>query len=443
MVTTEVRKGMVSPPDKKYVLYGAGKTGRAFLHLAGKNRISAFIDRNPNVNEIEGVPVIHSWDNGKTLGDEELVIVVTVTNSVYLAEITHELEQIGMEYLLAKDALKMFLDSKKYVLFGIDALDYMDFSYPLGVLGEENVLCCSDVWNIERKDITLWPYLLLEEIVFLRDEGVIADFEIVILTQEMHHFAAIVLVLNRYHLKYRLVDDIAKEQILKEVELYIGLNKRKNFEFHEDLKSLCLRDKYQQAAQISSYFWQDLWAAKRIYKNKPDIHYDIGSRIDGFITHLLSFGQKVKMLDIRPFPIHVDGLEFVETDATYLREVDDESVESLSALCSLEHFGLGRYGDLIDPDACFKCFSAIEAKMKKGGKLYISVSIGNEHLEFNGQRIFYAGTIVESFPQMKLYSFSVCHAGAYEANCNIHKYDNVQNDLKGGQRFGLFEFIKK
>lgn len=277
----------------------------------------------------------------------------------------------------------------------------------------------------------------------MRDEGVIAESEIVILTQEMHHFAAIVLALNRYHLKYRLVEDIAKEQILKEAELYTRLNKRKNFEFHDHLRALCFKDKYQQAGQISSYFWQDLWAAKRIYKNKPDIHYDIGSRIDGFITHLLSFGQKVKMLDVRPFPIHVDGLEFVETDATYLREVVDESVESLSALCSLEHFGLGRYGDPIDPDACFKCFSAIEAKMKKGGRLYISVSIGNEHLEFNGQRVFYAGTIVEFFPRMKLYSFSVCHAGVYEADCSIHKYDNVQNDLIGGQRFGLFEFIKK
>lgn len=429
--------------DRKYVLYGAGKIGRAFLHLVGKSRISAFIDRNIDVNEVEGVPVIHSFNNKNAWEGGEPAIVITVTNSVYLAEIIHELEQIGTEYLLAKDALKIFLDCKKYVLFGIDALDYMDFSYPLGVLGKENILCWSDVWNIERKDITLWPYLSLEEMVFLRDEGVIAEFEIVILTQEMHHFADIVLVLNRYHLKYRLVEDIAKEQILKEAELYIRLNKRKNFEFHDHLRALCLKDKYQQAGQISSYFWQDLWAAKRIYKNKPDIHYDIGSRIDGFITHLLSFGQKVKMMDVRPFPIHVDGLEFVETDATYLREVVDESVESLSALCSLEHFGLGRYGDPIDPDACFKCFSAIEAKMKKGGRLYISVSIGNEHLEFNGQRIFYAGTIVESFPRMKLYSFSVCHAGVYEADCNIHKYDNVQNDLKGGQRFGLFEFVKK
>lgn len=152
--------------DRKYVLYGAGKTGRAFLHLVGKNRISAFIDRNIDVNEVEGVLVFHSFNDKKCVGVEDPVIVITVTNSVYLAEIIHELEQNGTEYLLAKDALKMILDCKKYVLFGIDSLDYMDFSYPLGVLGEENILCYSDVWNIERKDITLWPYLSLEEIVF-------------------------------------------------------------------------------------------------------------------------------------------------------------------------------------------------------------------------------------------------------------------------------------
>ena len=42
----------------------------------------------------------------------------------------------------------------------------------------------------------------------------------------------------------------------------------------------------------------------------------------------------------------------------------------MSALCSLEHFGLGRYGDPVDPEACFKCFENIQRKLKKGGRLY-------------------------------------------------------------------------
>src|SRR5580698_8017855 len=30
------------------------------------------------------------------------------------------------------------------------------------------------------------------------------------------------------------------------------------------------------------YFYQDIWAAKKIYERKPPWHLDIGSRVDGF-----------------------------------------------------------------------------------------------------------------------------------------------------------------
>ena len=60
----------------------------------------------------------------------------------------------------------------------------------------------------------------------------------------------------------------------------------------------------------------------------------------------------------------------------------------MSALCSLEHLGLRRYGDKIDPEACFKCFDAIQKKARKGGKLYISVPIGKECVEFNAHLFF-------------------------------------------------------
>ena len=116
------------------------------------------------------------------------------------------------------------------------------------------------------------------------------------------------------------------------------------------------------------------------------------------------------------------------------------SIESLSALCSLEHFGLGRYGDTIDPEACFKCFESIQKKMKSGGKLYISVPIGKERLQFNAHRIFYVKTIIDSFTQMKLIEFSSTANGKLEKNVELNIYDD---DIKSkGDRFGLFYFEK-
>src|SRR5262245_51188927 len=36
------------------------------------------------------------------------------------------------------------------------------------------------------------------------------------------------------------------------------------------------------------YFYMDLWAARKIFKAAPSRHVDIGSRIDGFVAHLLT-----------------------------------------------------------------------------------------------------------------------------------------------------------
>lgn len=89
-----------------------------------------------------------------------------------------------------------------------------------------------------------------------------------------------------------------------------------------------------------------------VFNNRPEIHYNIGSRLDGFIAHILAMGIPVKMIDIRPFPTEIEGLDTIVDDVTCLRQFEDNSIESLSALCSLEHFGLGRYGDGRNGESC-------------------------------------------------------------------------------------------
>lgn len=145
-------------------------------------------------------------------------------------------------------------------------------------------------------------------------------------------------------------------------EKYQTLNTRDTFKIDESIIRPIIKDKFEDAGVISNYFWQDLWAARLIFQNKPKEHYDIGSRLDGFIAHVLSYGIPVNMIDIRPFPTEVEGLKTIVDDATDMKQFKNESLDSLSALCSLEHFGLGRYGDLIDPEACFKCFNNIQKK---------------------------------------------------------------------------------
>lgn len=226
----------------------------------------------------------------------------------------------------------------------------------------------------------------------------------------------------------------------QDMEKYQSLNKRKNFDIQKNCLWPVVSDKYADAGTIENYFWQDFWAAKLIRKSGVKEHFDIGSRIDGFISHLLVMGIDVTMIDVRNFPKQVEGLHTIIDDATTLRQVADESIGSLSALCSLEHFGLGRYGDTVDPEACFKCFTNIQKKLKKGGHLYISVPVGKERVEFNAHRIFYPATVVDAFADMQLIEFSCATEVEIEYNVDLHKYDNDMHN--GNHRFGLFHFKK-
>ena len=237
--------------------------------------------------------------------------------------------------------------------------------------------------------------------------------------------------------EFSLIEDSFIEDDIKK---YTEMNQRPNFAIKKEYLWTVIKDKYSLAGTVNNYFWQDLWASRLVIKSGVKCHFDIGSRLDGFIAHLLASGIDIAMIDVRKFPEEVEGLHTIVDDATSLKQIPDGSIESLSALCSLEHFGLGRYGDPIDPEACFKCFGNIQRKLKTKGKLYISLPIGKERLEFNAHRVFYPSTIVECFGSLILKEFSCTSNGKIEYDIDIHKYDN---DLHNGNyRYGMFYFIK-
>jgi hypothetical protein len=166
-------------------------------------------------------------------------------------------------------------------------------------------------------------------------------------------------------------------------------------------------DRFEQAGKVyGHYFHQDLWAARRIFAKRPDRHVDIGSRIDGFIAHLLVF-MDVQVIDIRPLHSTVTGLTFHQANASRLDDCADMSIPSLSCLHAAEHFGLGRYGDPIDPDAPFRVMRELQRVLAPGGALYFSVPVGRERVCFNSHRVFSPRTILDTLCDLRLVSFSV------------------------------------
>lgn len=167
----------------------------------------------------------------------------------------------------------------------------------------------------------------------------------------------------------------------------------------------CLTDRYESAGTARGhYFHQDVWVARRIYEAAPEDHYDIGSRIDGFVGHLLAF-REVHVLDVRHLETTQPGLHFTRANLLDL-PFSDGSVASISSLHAVEHVGLGRYGDLVMPDGCFRAIRELQRVVAVGGRLYFSVPIGVERLEFNAHRIFAPATVLEQFRDLELVEFA-------------------------------------
>lgn len=146
-------------------------------------------------------------------------------------------------------------------------------------------------------------------------------------------------------------------------------------------------DKKLEAGQLSGYFIQDLYMAQKIYKANPKKHVDIGSRIDGFVAHVASF-REIELLDIRDVKSSIPNVKYKQADLMDEDSITADYCDSVSCLHALEHFGLGRYGDPIDPYGHIKGIKNIAKMLEGGGMFYLSVPIGSQRIEFNAHRVF-------------------------------------------------------
>lgn len=147
-------------------------------------------------------------------------------------------------------------------------------------------------------------------------------------------------------------------------------------------------DRSDSAGEASGhYFHQDLYVARRVFQRQPRRHLDVGSSTYGFVSHVASF-REIDVLDIRPLK-SVKGINFIQQDLMSLPSELHQYADSVSCLHVLEHFGLGRYGDPLDPHGWAKGLQALKDLLQDGGTLYLSVPSGEkQRIEFNAHRVF-------------------------------------------------------
>jgi len=168
-----------------------------------------------------------------------------------------------------------------------------------------------------------------------------------------------------------------------------------------------ITDDWEESAGVASgqYFHQDLLVAQFVHDHNPARHLDVGSSVQGFVAHVASFRQ-LDVLDIRTLPpTNHPNIQYNRSD---LQELSPEvNYDSISCLHALEHFGLGRYGDAIDPLGHLKGLDNLVNSLDPLGRLYLSFPIaGESRVDFNAHRVFHPEEPVSWLPQkLKLVRF--------------------------------------
>jgi hypothetical protein len=152
------------------------------------------------------------------------------------------------------------------------------------------------------------------------------------------------------------------------------------------------------------YLYHPAWAARILASTQPAKHIDISSTTN--FCAMVSAFLPVEFYDYRPADIKLSGLTTGHQDLTSL-SFQNGSIHSLSCMHTIEHIGLGRYGDPIDYDGDLKAIGELKRVVATNGNLIIVVPIGKPKIEFNAHRIYAYHQICEYFKPFKLFEFSL------------------------------------
>jgi len=197
----------------------------------------------------------------------------------------------------------------------------------------------------------------------------------------------------------------------------------------------CLGDWTNYTPFDAHYFYQGAWLARRVSTKKEAKHVDIGSSV--LTLSVLSAQIEVIFVDYRPIKTNLSGLVSISGDILNL-PFEGGSVDSLSCLHVIEHIGLGRYGDPLNPRGSVEAAVELQRVMSQGGNLFLSLPVGRERVCFNAHRVHSPNTVLNLFSQMKLVDFSYVNdtgeyyedrsldeAGQFEYGCGLFHFQKV------------------
>ena len=213
-------------------------------------------------------------------------------------------------------------------------------------------------------------------------------------------------------LEYRKSDEKGSLQFRNIHPLIFNKNARTNVDLH--------------------YFYQHVWSFRLIKESGIGNHVDIGSKID-FVS-LLSVITEVTFIDIRPLKVKLENFDS-KAGTILALPYEDASIQSISCLHVIEHIGLGRYGDPIDPEGTRKAAKELVRVLAPGGNVYLFLPIGRPRVCFNAHRIHSPQEVPGMFEPLNLVEFSaVDERGEFVRIAKLQDFENAEYSC------GLFYF---
>lgn len=176
------------------------------------------------------------------------------------------------------------------------------------------------------------------------------------------------------------------------------------FSLHWRNRFPCLDDRTIATAFDRHYIYQTAWAARVLALIQPELHVDISSQLQ-FATMVSAF-VPLKFYDYRPADLRLDNLTSESADLLALPFADD-SIRSLSCMHVVEHIGLGRYGDPLDPEGDLKAMAELKRVLAPRGELLFVVPVGRPLLAFNAHRIYSVAQVLAQFAGLELIEFAL------------------------------------
>jgi len=235
-------------------------------------------------------------------------------------------------------------------------------------------------------------------------------------------------------------NDAKTQNFKRQFNQLITLEKQTNKRFVLDSEDFypCLNDATTYTGFDRHYVYHPAWAARIIKANNPKKHIDISSTLH--FCSILSAFVPVEFYDYRPAKLFLTGLQALGGDLLNL-PFSDHSIYSLSCMHTVEHIGLGRYGDPLDYDGDKKAIDELKRVLAPGGSLLFVVPLANTNkIHFNAHRVYTKDSILRLFSDLQLKEFVLIPEDGEDGGLIVNPDDAILEKQNYG--CGCFWFQK-